>query len=205
MTDTKYIFPFTTCENPSFNGSQPISTLINILCVIILLIILINKKEINYVIITLILFELWHAFSHFHHIPGTIHMYIIHFLSYLITFTTLYYIYDKSKSKLQYISLLIILIIVIIDLIFLIYKKGYISVILGVFVFIVTILTHYNLLPRGIKENILIFIILIILGILLFINEVYNCEKMMKYAKLPYHALVEIIVSLFIILFAYKL
>ena len=205
MKDTNYIFPFTTCENPSINGSQPISTLINILCVIILLIILFTKKEINYVIITLILFELWHGFSHFHHIPGTIHMYIIHFLTYIIGFTTLYYIYNKSKSKLQYISLLIILIIVIIDLLVLLFIKGYISVILGVCVFLTIIITHYNLLQKSIKDSIIIFIILIILGIILFINETYNCEKMMKYAKLPYHALVEIVVSIFIILFAYKL
>ena len=39
--------------------------------------------------------------------------------------------------------------------------------------------------------------------ILLLINEKYNCEYMIKYAKLPYHAIIEIIGMLLFIILSY--
>jgi hypothetical protein len=68
---------------------------------------------------------------------------------------------------------------------------------------VVIVLSYYNLYPIYIKKAIPYLIgLLIIVGIFL-INEKNNCENMMKYAKLPYHAIIEILGMLLFTLLAY--
>ena len=58
---------------------------------------------------------------------------------------------------------------------------------------LVIAISYYNLYSKNIKKAIPYLIgLLIIIGIVL-INEKINCLNMMKYAKLPYHAITEII------------
>jgi hypothetical protein len=66
-------------------------------------------------------------------------------------------------------------------------------IITGLSLPVVISISYYNLFPIYIKKAIPYLIgLLIIVGIFL-INEKNNCENMMKYAKLPYHAIIEII------------
>ena len=64
-------------------------------------------------------------------------------------------------------------------------------------------ISYYNLYPKNIKKAIPYLIgLLIIIGIVL-INEKIKCLNMMKYAKLPYHAIIEIIGLILFTLLSY--
>jgi hypothetical protein len=71
----EYTFPFDTCEMPNKNGiAQPYSMIVNFMsCIIIFYFLLKTTKFYNFVFIFVIfIFELFHSFSHFVHIKGTI-------------------------------------------------------------------------------------------------------------------------------------
>lgn len=56
------------------------------------------------------------------------------------------------------------------------------------------LLYYYPLLSKSIKNKINIISFLIILIIILFLNEKYNCKKMLSiYPHFPYHVLIEIV------------
>lgn len=60
--------------------------------------------------------------------------------------------------------------------------------------FLSVLLYYYPLLTKNIKDKINIIFLLVILIMILFLNEKYNCEKMMSiYPHFPYHILIEII------------
>jgi len=60
--------------------------------------------------------------------------------------------------------------------------------------FLSVLLYYYPLLPKSIKNKIHIIFVLITAIIILFLNEKYNCEKMMRiYPDFPYHIFIEIV------------
>ena len=61
-------------------------------------------------------------------------------------------------------------------------------------IFISLLAYYFQLLPKFIKNSIYKIIILVTIVILLFINETYNCKKMMSvYPYFPYHIFIEIV------------
>ena len=60
--------------------------------------------------------------------------------------------------------------------------------------FLSMLLYYYSSLTKNIKDKINIIFFLVTLIIILFLNEKYNCEKIIKiYPHFPYHILIEII------------
>jgi hypothetical protein len=60
--------------------------------------------------------------------------------------------------------------------------------------FLFVLFYYYPFLTQSIKDKINIIFFFVILIIILFLNEKYNCEKMMDfYPDFPYHALIEIV------------
>ena len=100
-------------------------------------------------------------------------------------------------------TIIILLLIIIIDInLFLLSNKFY-MIITGLSLPMVIAISYYKLFPKNIKIAIPYLIgLLIIVGIFL-INEKINCENMMKYAKLPYHAIIEILGMILFTLLAY--
>ena len=49
-----------------------------------------------------------------------------------------------------------------------------------------------TLLPKMIQMNMYKIILAVVVAILLFLNENWNCHRMLSYSKLPYHILPEI-------------
>lgn len=198
-----YKFPFSTCELKK-NDSQSTSALVNILCVLIVLSFILFIKPHNTKVYSLwfviVLFELWHAYSHYKHISNSVQMYVIHLLTYIITFTTLYVI----NSPWTLYQLIPIITIIIIDILMLLNKKHAISVITGVAVFVIACIVNLDYFPHAIKEIYLLLSGLIVLGIIMFINEIYNCKAMLQYYHAP-HILVEMVVVIFLSLFAYNM
>lgn len=192
-----YTFPFDTCEKPNKHGiAQPYSTMANIVNSLIIFYFLLKTKE-NYTFILLfciLCFELFHVFSHSVHIPGSIQINIAHMLSYCVNFAFLFFFYNYTKKIpsgwfiLFYVLLIVFDIYVFCNMDVVYYISTQSLLLLSV------LLYYYPLLSKSIKNKINIISFLIILVIILFLNEKYNCKKMLSiYPHFPYHILIEIV------------
>lgn len=202
MTDI--YFPFNTCEEPNKNKwiAQPVSAFINMLTSLILIYFFFKAKTIiiRLLILAFILFELFHTYSHITHINGTIQSNIIHSLWYFLSFMLLI---ASIKITKQYPNIYTIIILLIIDINLFLLSNKFDMIITGLSLPIVIAISYYKLFPKNIKRAIPYLIgLLIIIGIVL-INEKINCLNMMKYAKLPYHAIIEIIGLILFTLLSY--
>ena len=194
---SEYTFPFDTCEKSNKNGiAQPYSALFNLInCLIIFYFLLKTKQKHTFILLFSILcFEIFHLFSHIVHIKGSIQTNITHILTYLINLSFFYafYCYTKQIPSFQFIIYLFILVC------FDIYSLFNLSIIYYIFsqaIIMISLLAYYlPLLPKSIQNNVYQIIFFISIIILLFLNEKYNCEKMMSiYPHFPYHILIEII------------
>ena len=168
----------------------------NIVNSLIIFYFLLKTKE-NYTFILLfciLCFELFHVFSHSVHIPGSIQINIAHMLSYCVNFAFLFFFYNYTKKIpsgwfiLVYILLIVFDIYVFCNMDVVYYISTQALLILSV------LLYYYPLLSKSIKNKINIISFLIILIIILFLNEKYNCKKMLSiYPHFPYHVLIEIV------------
>jgi len=194
---SEYTFPFNTCEKPNKNGiAQLYSALFNLInCTIILFFLLKTKQKYTFILLFSILcFELFHVFSHSIHILGSIQINITHILSYCINFAFLFFFYNYMK-KLPSIWFIVFYIFLIF---FDIYIFCNMNVVYYIFtqalLFLSVLFYYYPILTKSIKDKINIIFFLVILIIILFLNEKYNCKKMMSiYPDFPYHILIEII------------
>ena len=138
-------------------------------------------------VMSLIVFEIWHAFSHMRH--------IIHAITYIIASMTLLVIYETTGS----VHLGFVACAVVLDIAILVSNHTQLSVLSGVFVFVAVVIGNIDAFPQ---EYLPILFALIILGAVVFLLEHRFCDAAMNVAALPYHAIVEIIVMLFILTFA---
>jgi hypothetical protein len=200
----EYNFPFTTCEKPQLGSivAQPVSAAINLVtcvCLVAILVFLAKTPFDVLLIISLILFELWHAFSHIRHIPGNIQASVIHGLVYLISALTLLVIYNVTGT----VAIGFVIIAIIIDIIILFcIQNRKIAVISGVFVFAAVLIANIHVFP---PLYIRVLFGLLCIGIIVFLLEHHYCEKAMNVVTLPYHAFVEMVVLTFILIFTYMM
>ena len=144
-------------------------------------------------LLSFLLFESFHVFSHMIHIKGEIQINITHSLSYLINIALLYTFYQYTRHFPNILFIIYLIILVIID----IYSIHNYNVVVYIFtqalLFTSLFIYYYNLFPKFIQRSIIYVIIIIIFIIILFINEKFNCKKMMNtYPHFPYHILIEI-------------
>jgi hypothetical protein len=192
----EYTFPFNTCEKTNKNGlAQPYSVLFNLInCIIVFYFWLKTKqKYTSILLISILCFELFHVFSHMIHITGSIQTNITHILTYFIniTFFYVFYCYTNKFPSYKFIFYLIVLIC------FDIYSLFYLSIVFYIFsqaiIMISLLLYYFPLLPKTIQTSIYQIIFFVVIIIVLFLNEKYNCEKMMYFNPyFPYHILIEI-------------
>jgi hypothetical protein len=193
----EYTFPFSTCEKPNKYGiSQPYSSLLNLInCLIIFYFLIKTKQNYTFILIFCILcFELFHVFSHSIHISGSIQINITHMLSYCINFAVLFFFYNYVK-KIPSSGFIIFYVFLIFFDIYIFCNMNVVYYIFSqALLFLSVLFYYYPLLTKNIKKIINIIFFLVLLIIILFINEKYNCEKMMSiYPHFPYHILIEII------------
>ena len=194
---SEYTFPFSTCEKPNTRGiAQPYSSLLNLInCLIIFYFLL--KVEQNYTFILLffiLCFELFHVFSHCVHISGSIQVNVIHILSYFINIAFLFFFYKYTKELPSIWFIIFYSILICFD----IYAFNNMNVVYYIFsqalLFLSVLCYYYLFLSKNIKNNIHIIFFLVLSIIILFLNEKYNCDKMMAiYPHFPYHIFIEII------------
>jgi len=195
-TTFMYVFPFHTCEVPLKNGliTQPYSFFMN--CVSCLILLYFNQTiKTNYVyysLVMILLFELWHAFSHLIHIPNSLQVNVVHGLVYMVNFSYLYTMIQYTKKVPSMVYCLLYCVIILFDL----YAFSYLTFLyyfntqLALFC---TIACSFQKTPLGPYFQALYPFIGVL--VLLFINEYFFCETMLSYHLLPYHVIPEIIGS----------
>jgi hypothetical protein len=192
----EYTFPFSTCEKTNKKGiAQPYSVFFNtITCLIILYFLMKTKNIESFILLFIILiFESFHVFSHTIHISGPIQINITHILTYcmnLAFFNVFYHFthFFPSYSFIFYMFVLILLDIYAFCNFSFVYYLATQSII-----FISLLVYYFPLLPKFIQTSVYQIIFFVGVIILLFLNEKYNCEKMLKiYPHFPYHIFIEI-------------
>jgi len=194
---SEYTFPFNTCEKPNKNGiAQPYSSLLNLINCIIIFYFLCKTKH-NYTLLLLffiLCFELFHVFSHSIHILGSIQINITHMLSYCINIAFLFFFYNYTKKLPTIWFIILYLLLIFFDIYTFCNMDVFYYIFSQALLFLSVLFYYYPILTKNIKNIINIIFILVLLIIILFLNEKYNCEKMMSiYPNFPYHILIEII------------
>ena len=193
----EYIFPFNTCEKSNKNGiAQPYSVLFNLInCVIISCFLLKTKKKYTFILLFSILcFELFHLFSHIVHIQGSLQTNITHSLTYIINIAFIYFFYCYTNKLPSYAFIIYLLILVCFDIYSLFYLPIIFYIISQSTIMISLLVYYFPLLPKNIQNTLYQIIFLVGIIILLFLNEEYNCERMLQiYPYFPYHIFIEII------------
>ena len=186
-----YLFPFSTCEVPQQAGvAQPYSLVVNIVSMVVILYFLTQARRLStrLVLISILLFEAWHAFSHAVHIPGKTQINVMHLLAYLVNLGYLYFLYDISK-KLPDRWILVTMVLIVMFDIYAFCNLPFLYYFVSQLVLFLVILAAYReILPRS---YLTLLVSLVVLLVLLFLNESRNCKAMMGYAKFPYHAIIE--------------
>lgn len=192
-----YTFPFNTCEKYNKNGiAQPYSSLFNLInCLVIFYFLLKSKHFYNFILlISILCFELFHMFSHIVHIKGSIQTNVTHILTYLINLAFLYVFYFYTKQLPSYAFIFYLLVLVCFDIYSLFYLSVVFYIVSQATIMISLLAYYYPLLPKSIQNSVYTIIFFISIIILLFLNEKYNCKKMMHiYPNFPYHIFIEII------------
>ena len=197
MTQEEYTFPFSTCETVHSTGiAQPYSFWVNFINCAIIFYFLIQTKH-NYtkpLLFSIFCFELFHLFSHYQHIPGLLHTYLAHALTYGINATAFFAFYSYSGKIPNHKIILLLLLLICFDLYALFSAFPLIFYVLSqAAIFIVLLVCYFSSLPVFIQQGVCPIVVLIGFIILLMLNEKYNCVKMRNFSPdFPFHIFIEI-------------
>jgi len=189
-------FPFNTCETPNKEGvAQPYSVMLNVVsCLIVLFFLLQTRHLYTFLfLLSILCFQLFHAFSHTIHIEGPFQTNVIHVLSYFtnITLGATLYFYTRYFPDPYFIFYLFLL--VCID-IYCFMRSWILSSFYSQEVMLISLLIYYfRILSTSLKRSIYWIIFFVILVSFVILNEKYNCKKMLAfYPEFPYHIFIEI-------------
>jgi hypothetical protein len=128
------------------------------------------------------------------HIKGSIQINITHSLTYFMNLAFFYVLYSYTNVLPSYGFVFYLIALIIFD----VYSIFYLTIIYYLLsqsiIFISLLLYYFPLLPKFIQNSIYQIIFFVGIIILLFLNEKYNCKKMLEfYPDFPYHIFIEII------------
>lgn len=190
-----FAFPFSTCESSGKGLSQPYSAALNALtCSALLGLACVAKTAaVQTTLVAYALFEAWHTYSHARHVVGTTQANVVHVLAYAMAFATLNSILALSGGGLSGTARAAIIAAVVVDLVVWARVGGFWTVLSGLTVFSVVVVSNYDRLPLFFRANVPYLIAGILLLFGLVVNEARNCEAMMRFKALPYHLAVEVV------------
>ena len=192
----KYKFPYDTCEQKSTNTivKQPYSTIIGIItCVLIIVFIFLTKSlPTKLFFISLLIFESFHTYSHFTHLPSNAQVNIIHPTAYLVTFSLLIWIIYQTKIYPSYGFMILLGLLYCFDIYAFHYLPFIFYFVSQNIIFISILFSYYPFLPKTLIQNIPLILLFSLLIISFEVNEIFNCNRMLQfYPHFPYHILVE--------------
>ena len=154
-----------------------------------------TKKRYTFIFLFSILcFELSHTFSHILHIQSSIQLNITHSLTYFVNLAFFYALYCYTNKLPSYEFVFYLFVLVCAD-IYSIFNLTIIYYLLSQSAIFISLLVYYfPLLPNFIQNSVYQIIFFVGIIVLLLLNEIYNCEKMLKiHPHFPYHIFIEII------------
>jgi len=197
--EPSYTFPFATCE-PVRDGAgwlaQPWSFAINGATLLALLAFAFKTPSaiVRTTLLSYAAFEAWHAFSHARHVPGNLQINVVHVLGYLMAFSTLAAILYLSGTSLSLAAGAAIGAAVLLDLaLTLRFHSTILMVFTGLAIFSVIVATQWSKLPPAFYAAFGWMLAGLVLLMALFVNEYYRCPSMLKIARAPWHAMIEIL------------
>jgi hypothetical protein len=195
-TINEYTFPFNTCEKVSDGFiAQPYSAMLNLFSSFIISYFLFKtkSKSSKLLLLSILLFELFHTSSHSIHLNNYSQTMITHLLAYFVNFCYMFTLYNYSKIIPNNIFLTYLSSIILFD-IYAFNNLSFIFYLTSQFlIFISLFLYYYNYFTEDIKKRIPLIFSLTFSILLLFINETYNCKKMLNnYNWFPFHIFIEI-------------
>lgn len=197
-----YTFPLNTCERTSGGYiAQPYSAMFNVLsCAIIAVFLAKSKsKASTVVLLSILVFEIYHTLSHTVHISGNIQVLITHILAYIVNACFLVALVHHTTVVPNTHFALFLAAVIMFD----IYAFNHLPLIFWLstqfLIFMSLFVFYYRYLPKEITTRIPVLFLLTFTIVLLFINESYNCEAMLHhFPSFPFHVIIEI-VALFIV------
>jgi hypothetical protein len=193
----EYTFPFSTCEKKTDDGffAQPYSAIANIITCLIILYFLLKTETIHsfLLLLSILCFEVFHAFSHVVHIEGSMQINITHILAYSVNIAMINLFYHVTKVFPSNLFLGLIACLVALDLYTFFNFNIVYYLITFLLIFISILFYYYSLLPNYIQNSIITIFFVEILVVLLFLNESCNCQSMLEfYPEFPYHIFIEL-------------
>ena len=190
-----YTFPFNTCEEPKSGLiAQPYSVFFNLVSCAIILYFLTKTKSIwpALLLLSILLFEMFHTFSHAVHIKGSGQVIITHLLAYLVNFCYFLALYKYSHILPSALFLFYLGAVILYDvyafnnLPFIFYLSSHFLIFISLFLY------YYTYFSAEMKARIPLIFCLTVVVFLLFINETFNCKTMLENYSFPFHILIEI-------------
>ena len=190
-----YTFPFNTCEKPKSGLiAQPYSVFFNLVSCAIVVYFLTKTKSIwpALLLLSILLFEMFHTFSHAVHIKGNGQIIITHLLAYLVNLCYFLALYKYSDVLPSALFLFYLGGVILFDvyafkhLPFIFYLSSQFLIFISLFLY------YFKYFSAEMKARIPLIFSLTGVILLLFINETYNCAKMLEKFSFPFHILIEI-------------
>jgi hypothetical protein len=201
----EYTFPFKTCEEKRKFIAQPYSALVNFINTIVLLYFVCVSKTFRSKLLigAVFAFEVFHTFSHAYHVSAAFQTLTIHSLTYLVNAAFLFYVYDATKKTPPFLLWVTLASLLVLDVYFLMTKSmiWYISTQLCMLA--ATSYFYFHSLSKKIQNGLGVLAGFSLIILAFFFNETVNCESMMEAAVLPYHAVLEILLFILFVAFAF--
>jgi len=195
--DNPFTFPFSTCEPPQKEGwlAQPYSVMFNLLgCIALVYFMSKTKRWTTFVLLfSLLLFELFHTFSHAAHMQGYINARSIHIIGY-ITLATIILVLSKHLKMVSFSPWFVILlsILFLTDFYALLYLPFLYFFSTFVTMFLLILVFFYPFLSTKQQRDIFIIIGVSFLAVIAIFNEKFNCQRLLQWAPgFPFHIFVE--------------
>lgn len=202
-----YIFPFSTCEKSNKYGiAQPWSVAVNVLSIFVILYFLFQVKQWYsfLLILTLLIFESVHTFSHVIHLSSYLQLNLIHSLTYVINICYLFAFYNMTKKAASPLFLTYLAALACVDLYSFFFLSFIYYLTTALLMFFSILLYYYPYMPKESRHYILIIVSLGVTIMGLFYNEKMNCKTMLSFMPdFPFHVIIEV-TGLFILYFICK-
>jgi uncharacterized protein YhbP (UPF0306 family) len=194
-----YTFPFDTCEKPNKESwaAQPYSTAVNIIsCAVVFYFLLKAKTRHAFLLIlSVLVFDAIHTFSHFVHVAKGVQITMVHICAFTINLLFLNALYRYTKKSPSALVISILFAIFICD-VYAFFNLPFLYYLFTQLLFFLVVISFYfSTIKKIMSPHFYLFISIIFIVYLLFVNEAYNCKKMLTFwPDFPYHMIIEFLV-----------
>ena len=189
-----YIFPFNTCETPGTLIAQPWFFALNCISTVVLMrqYTLARTRQVQNALISFVYVEAFHAFSNA--VWYQWQRLVVHLLVYVMSasvFNAMGTLTRHCSRIPKYATLTAIFIDIAVYI--WTWEISILTILTGLAVLATVIVSHFPFMPVDIRKRFKIITIGTGVLYMMFLNDLWNCENMLRLKVLPYHAAVEVV------------